>query len=80
MTIAKAKAWANKIFIVETSLTFVTYDHQNNFLIQPTGQRFRSTQAQAVKMLIVAKSTTTLICINYSLKSFIHLVPNVRDS
>jgi hypothetical protein len=56
-----AKAGANNTFIVEASLTIVTYDHQKNFLIQPTGQRFRSTQAQTVKMLIVAKSKKSMI-------------------
>ncbi len=31
MTVAKAKARANKTFIVQASLTIITYDHQNIF-------------------------------------------------
>jgi hypothetical protein len=36
MTLAKAKARANETFIVQVSLTIVTYDHQNIFIIQAT--------------------------------------------
>jgi hypothetical protein len=36
MTLAKAKARANEAFIVKTSLTIVTYDRQNIFIVQAT--------------------------------------------
>ncbi len=38
MTLAKAKAKSNEKFIVQASLTIVTYDrHQNMFTVQATG-------------------------------------------
>jgi hypothetical protein len=37
MTLAKAKAKANETFIVQASLTIVTYDCQNMFIVQATG-------------------------------------------
>ncbi len=37
MILAKAKARANETFIVQVSLTIVTYDHQNIFIVQATG-------------------------------------------
>jgi hypothetical protein len=42
MTLAKAKARANETFIVQTSLTIVTYDHQNIFIVQATGDPSRT--------------------------------------
>jgi len=40
MTLAKAKALrANEIFIVQASLTIITYDHQNIFIVQATGAK-----------------------------------------
>jgi hypothetical protein len=38
MTLAKAKARANETFIVQASLMIVTYDHQNIFIVQATGE------------------------------------------
>ncbi len=35
-TLAKAKARANETFIVQASLTIVTYNHQNVFIVQAT--------------------------------------------
>jgi hypothetical protein len=37
MTLAKAKAKTNETFIVQASLTIVTYDCQNMFIVQATG-------------------------------------------
>jgi hypothetical protein len=37
MILAKAKAKTNEIFIVQASLTIVTYDRQNMFIVQATG-------------------------------------------
>jgi hypothetical protein len=37
MTQAKAMARVYKTFKISASLTIVTYDHQNFFIIQPTG-------------------------------------------
>jgi hypothetical protein len=37
MVLAKAKARANKTFIAQASLTIVTYDRQNIFIVQATG-------------------------------------------
>jgi hypothetical protein len=39
MTLAKAKAKTNETFIVKASLTIVTYDRQNIFIVQATGVR-----------------------------------------
>jgi len=36
MTLAKAKAKAYETFIVQASLTIVTYDRQNIFIVQDT--------------------------------------------
>ena len=36
MTLAKAKAKTNETFIVQASLTIVTYDGQNMFIVQAT--------------------------------------------
>ncbi len=36
MTLAKAKAKTNETFIVQASLTIVTYDRQNIFIVQAT--------------------------------------------
>ena len=36
MTLAKAKAWANKTFILQALLTIFTNDHQNIFIVQAT--------------------------------------------
>ncbi len=38
MTLAKAKAKTNETFIVQASLTIITYDRQNMF-IEATGAR-----------------------------------------
>jgi hypothetical protein len=35
-TLAKAKAETNETFIVQASLTIVTYDHQNMFIVKAT--------------------------------------------
>ncbi len=40
MTLAKAKAETNETFIVQASLTIVTYDRQNMFIVQATGVNF----------------------------------------
>ncbi len=37
MTLAKDKAKTNETFIVQASLTIVTYDHQNMFTVQAMG-------------------------------------------
>jgi hypothetical protein len=37
MTLAKAKSKTNETFIVQVSLTIVTYDHKNMFIVQATG-------------------------------------------
>ena len=37
MTLAKAKAKTNETFIVHASITIVTYDRQNMFIVQATG-------------------------------------------
>jgi hypothetical protein len=37
MTLAKAKAKTNETFIVQASLTIVTYDRQSIFMEQATG-------------------------------------------
>jgi hypothetical protein len=37
MTLAKDKAKTNETFIVQASLTIVTYDRQNMFIVQATG-------------------------------------------
>jgi hypothetical protein len=36
-TLAKAKAKTNETFIVQVSLTIVTNDHQNMFIVQASG-------------------------------------------
>ncbi len=36
MTLAKAKTWANKTFVVQVLLTIFTYDRQNIFIVQAT--------------------------------------------
>jgi hypothetical protein len=36
MTLAKAKAGANKTIVAQASLTIVSYDHQNMFKVQST--------------------------------------------
>jgi hypothetical protein len=38
MTLAKAKAKTNEKFIVQASLTIVTNDHKNMFILQATGE------------------------------------------
>ncbi len=38
MTLAKSKAKTKETFIVQGSLTIVTYDHKNMFIVQHTGQ------------------------------------------
>ncbi len=37
-TLAKAKAKTNETFIVQASLTIITYDSQNIFIVQATGE------------------------------------------
>jgi len=37
ITLAKAKAKTNETFIVQASLTIVTYDRQNMFIVQAIG-------------------------------------------
>ncbi len=37
MTLEKAKARAKETFIVQASLTIVTYNRQNIFIVQATG-------------------------------------------
>jgi hypothetical protein len=37
MTLAKAKAMTNETFIVQVSLTIVTYNRQNMFIVQAIG-------------------------------------------
>jgi hypothetical protein len=36
MILAKAKARVNETFTVQASLTIITYDHQNIFIVQVT--------------------------------------------
>jgi hypothetical protein len=38
MTLAKAKAKTNETFIAQASLTIITYDHKNMFIVQATEQ------------------------------------------
>ncbi len=40
MTLAKAKATTNETFIVQASLTIVTYNRKNIFIVQPTVGKF----------------------------------------
>ncbi len=40
MTLAKAKEKTNETFMVQASLTIVTYDRQNMFIVQATGAVF----------------------------------------
>jgi hypothetical protein len=42
MTLAKAKAKTNEALKVQASLTIITYDHQNMFIVQATGQQLIS--------------------------------------
>ncbi len=37
MILAKAKAKTNETFIVQTSLTIITYDRKNMLIVQATG-------------------------------------------
>ncbi len=37
MTLAKAKAKTNETFKVQASLTIITYDSKNMFIVQATG-------------------------------------------
>jgi hypothetical protein len=39
MKLAKAKAKTNETFIEQASLTIVTYDHQNMFIVQATAYK-----------------------------------------
>jgi len=39
-TLAKAKAKTNETFIVQVSLTIITYDRQNMFIVQAIGPRW----------------------------------------
>ncbi len=39
MTLAKAKAKTNDTFLVQASLTIITYDRKNMFIVQATGKR-----------------------------------------
>jgi hypothetical protein len=39
MTLAKAKAKTNETFIVQASLTIITYDRQNMFIVQATDDK-----------------------------------------
>ncbi len=41
MTLAKAKAKTNETFILQASLTIVTYDRKNMFIVQATGLNCR---------------------------------------
>jgi hypothetical protein len=45
MTLAKAKAKTNETFIVQASLTIITYDRQNIFIAQATGVKRRQLSA-----------------------------------
>jgi hypothetical protein len=38
MTLAKAKAKTNETFIVQASLTIITYNRQKIFIVQATGE------------------------------------------
>jgi hypothetical protein len=40
MTLPKAKARANETFIVQAELMIITYDGQNNFIVQATSLIF----------------------------------------
>ncbi len=42
MTLAKVKAKTNETFIVQVSLTIVTYDCQNKFIVQAIGATYAS--------------------------------------
>jgi hypothetical protein len=39
-TLANAKVKTNETFIVQVSLTIVTYDRQNIFIVQATGEKY----------------------------------------
>jgi hypothetical protein len=67
MTLAKAKAKTNDTFIVQASSTIVTYDHQNMFIVQATGQLY-----DVHNKIKISKSfgwaytfITTLVVFNY---------------
>ncbi len=63
MTLAKAKAGVNKIFIVQASLKIVTYDHQNSFIGHAAHCRYvecRSIECRgALKEAIILVTTNT---------------------
>ncbi len=50
MTLVKAKAKTNETFIVQASLTIITYDRQNMFIVQAPG--FTPKPYQVVKTLV----------------------------
>jgi hypothetical protein len=42
MTLAKAKAKTNETFIVQASLTIITYDREDMFIVQATVADFKN--------------------------------------
>ncbi len=62
MTIANAKAKTNETFIVQASLTIVTYDRQNMFIVQATVYRGGGGAAQwSVFWRIVQKKSESCL-------------------
>ncbi len=48
MILAKVSARANETFIIQASLTIITYDCQNIFIVQATGLSFTSQLCKGV--------------------------------
>jgi hypothetical protein len=53
MTLAKAKARANKTFVVQASLMIVTYNRHNIFIVQTTGDTILTESILVPKSLVV---------------------------
>jgi len=67
MTLAKAKARANETFIVQSSLTIVTYNRQNIFMVQATEKICKEQRFQLIlhkhtfgKLLALLANTITV--------------------
>jgi hypothetical protein len=51
MTLAKAKAKTNETFIVQASLTIVTYDRQNIFIVQAIAKCYSANEKNELPKL-----------------------------
>ncbi len=65
MTLAKAKAKTNETFIVQASLTIITYDRKNMFIVQATeellSRQHITFMSGDIKMLSKVTLETSLI-------------------